>query len=170
MGSPASNYANTLPRSPRYESLDLWRCVACLAVVAFHSTAICYESSRSSDLPGLIVALTARGWMGVPIFFVISGYCISATIDAAKGKDRKGRNYFLRRFRRIYPPFWACVGATAAFWGVLAAFGQGRLITGTFGSVPMVPDLSQLTIRQWFGNLALAEMWRHNFDGVAGVM
>jgi len=170
MGSPTRYDENPLPRSPRYESLDLWRCVACLAVVAFHSTAICYESSRSSDLPGLIVALTARGWMGVPIFFVISGYCISATIDAAKFKDRRGRTYFLRRFRRIYPPFWACVGLTAVFWTILAALGQGHLITGTFGSVPMVPDFTRLTARQWGGNLALAEMWRHNFDGVPGVM
>ena len=108
--------------------------------------------------------------MGVPIFFVISGYCISATIDAAKSKDHRGRNYFLRRFRRIYLPFWACVGATAAFWAILAALGQGHLITGTYGSVPMVPDLSQLTIRQWMGNLALAEMWRGNFDGIPGIM
>ena len=158
------------PRSPRYDSLDMWRSVACLAVVAFHSTAICYESSQSPGWAGAIVALMARGWMGVPIFFVISGYCISAAVDVARIKRQGARTYFVRRFRRIYPPFWGCVGLTVAFWAMLAVLGQRHLITGVFGTFPMVPDITQLTARQWIGNLALAEMWRGNFDGVPGIL
>ena len=45
-------------------------------------------------------------WAGVPIFFVISGYCISATADSARRKGLPARTYFWRRFRRIFPPYW----------------------------------------------------------------
>lgn len=158
------------PRSPRYQSLDLWRCFACLAVVAFHATAICYASGRSNGPAGLIVALTARGWMGVPIFFVISGYCITAAIDSAKEKSGGGRTFFWRRFRRIYPPFWATLGFTYLFTGGLKILNLGHLVTGQFGHIPMIPEWSDLTLRNWVGNLALAEMWRHNIDGISGII
>ena len=158
------------PRSPRYQSLDLWRCFACLAVVAFHATAICYDSGHTNNLSGLLVAIMARGWMGVPIFFVISGYCITAAIDSAKGKTQGGRTFFWRRLRRIYPPFWATLGLTFLFVGGLRMLNLGYLVTGQFGHIPMIPEWSDLTLRNWVGNIALAEMWRHNIDGVSGVI
>src|SRR5579871_1551493 len=82
-------------RTSRYQSLDLWRGVACLMVVVFHS---------SFYLPPN--AIIERLWMGVPMFFVISGYCISATADKERRSARGVRSYFWRRFRRIFPPYW----------------------------------------------------------------
>lgn len=42
---------------------------------------------------------------GVPVFFVISGYLISASFE--RSKDIK--NYFTNRFLRIYPGLWSCI-------------------------------------------------------------
>ena len=82
---------NPLPRNPRYESLDAWRGVACLAVVLFHST-VCYVAtpelearvrSEGGSWADWAILATGRLWIGVPLFFVVSGYCIAAAGDSA---------------------------------------------------------------------------------------
>ncbi|MBK0380212.1 acyltransferase family protein [Mucilaginibacter segetis] len=42
---------------------------------------------------------------GVPIFFVISGYLISASFE----RNNSLRNYFRNRALRIYPGLWGCI-------------------------------------------------------------
>ena len=53
-----------------------------------------------------VLSVVALMWIGVPMFFVISGYCISAAIDSSRLKGSSLTTYFKRRFRRIYPPYW----------------------------------------------------------------
>lgn len=43
-----------------------------------------------------------HGWLGVPVFFVISGYCIIAS--AYHTQDTK--QFLIKRFFRIFPPYW----------------------------------------------------------------
>src|SRR5436853_2184504 len=104
------------PRAPRYHSLDHWRGLACLMIVLFHASIYLMASEDTSALKHLVTlqsrvatfavrAIHCLGW-GVPIFFVISGYCIAATVDSSRRKAKPARNFFARRFRRIYPPFW----------------------------------------------------------------
>src|SRR5437762_2479236 len=104
------------PRAPRYYTLDHWRGLACLMIVLFHAS-IYLVPSHDTSAPQEVVALQSRaatfavrainclGW-GVPIFFVISGYCIATTVDSSRRKANPARNFFARRFRRIFPPFW----------------------------------------------------------------
>ncbi len=47
------------------------------------------------------------GWMGVPLFFVISGFCIHAS--ALKNNELRVGRFFWRRFWRIYPPYLAAL-------------------------------------------------------------
>jgi peptidoglycan/LPS O-acetylase OafA/YrhL len=42
---------------------------------------------------------------GVPVFFVISGYLISASLERSKNI----KNYLTNRFLRICPGFWTCI-------------------------------------------------------------
>ena len=65
--------------------------IACLAVVVFHSTqyAVTVDNDqglRAASLDRWLAAITARMWIGVPMFFVISGYCISATADSSRAQ------------------------------------------------------------------------------------
>ena len=67
-----------MPRQPRYDSLDLWRGIACLFVVVFHSTNgyILAGSTPQESLSGLLadrlLTFISHLWIGVPMFFVVS--------------------------------------------------------------------------------------------------
>jgi peptidoglycan/LPS O-acetylase OafA/YrhL len=77
--------------------IDGLRAVAVLSVVIHHL--------RASWLPG--------GYVGVDIFFVISGYLITAQIHAAIGRGTFSvKGFYQRRINRIVPALLVVVGAT----------------------------------------------------------
>lgn len=81
-----------------YAGLDVVRFVAALLVALFHLSA----SNWGDDRPfPEIDWLTGAGWVGVPIFFVISGFVISLS---ATGKSV--REFVWGRALRLYPAAW----------------------------------------------------------------
>jgi peptidoglycan/LPS O-acetylase OafA/YrhL len=104
MSSPTRSPPLPIPRSPRYAALDFWRGLACLFVVVLHSAHYVYEALPTIDPVGKVILLIiSKMGVGVPMFFVISGYCIAATCDSARRKQYSPGSYFYRRFRRILP-------------------------------------------------------------------
>ena len=158
------------PRSPRYLTLDHWRGIACLLVVLFHSSGVAFLSMEAqgtapqqAGLAGLALSITRIGWIGVPFFFVISGYAISATADSS----RRGRGgpvgYFKRRFRRIYPPFWAMlVLQVVIVWAVDVFLFRGLLTS----SIAPIERPWRFDLQQWFGNITLTESWLYHLPAV----
>jgi peptidoglycan/LPS O-acetylase OafA/YrhL len=65
--------------------------------------------------------LAAIGDLGVPVFFVISGFCIYASALNTIATGRSTRSFISRRLKRIYPPFWAAVLVTLAVPFAVAA-------------------------------------------------
>ncbi len=146
-----------LPR--RFESLDIWRGLACLGVVIFHAFMPSPEALSQSGLwPGfgrLVHGWTCRMWVGVPIFFVISGYCIAAAVDSHRARKRPLHEFFTRRLRRIYVPYLAALALTAGVvWACDLASAQHRL------SALDMPHPTQLSLANWLGNLTLTETLR----------
>jgi peptidoglycan/LPS O-acetylase OafA/YrhL len=155
------------PRSPRYRTLDHWRGIACLLVVIFHSSGVAFltmeQSGRTPSaegLGGLLLTLTRIGWIGVPFFFVISGYAISATADAHRRKAHGALEFFRRRIRRIYPPYWAMLACQVVLvFAVDVLLRPGLLTT----SIAPIARPWELEPGQWLGNLTLTETWRASF-------
>jgi len=80
------------------EDIDWLRAIAVLAVVAFHF-----------ETPGVF-----GGFVGVDIFFVISGYLITAIIaDELKRDAFSFGRFYERRVRRLLPALYAMVALTA---------------------------------------------------------
>ncbi|MGH1575118.1 acyltransferase family protein [Methylobacterium sp. P31] len=85
----------------RAPGLDLLRAIAILWVMWHHAMA--YHSGSSQN------PVAQLGWMGVDLFFVLSGYLIGAQIIELHGKNQKfGYLYFYRRRAyRIIPAYIA---------------------------------------------------------------
>ncbi|MGZ8162846.1 MAG: acyltransferase family protein [Methylobacter sp.] len=93
---------------PQYRpDIDGLRAVAILSVVGFHAA------------PGMV----AGGFIGVDIFFVISGFLISTIIFSSLGRDRFSLvEFYVRRIRRIFPALILVLTACLAFgWYALLA-------------------------------------------------
>jgi peptidoglycan/LPS O-acetylase OafA/YrhL len=92
--------------------LDYIRGVAILAVFVYHAISPTeprflelkwHGWFRDFNAPFLSVFPATLGWVGVAIFFVVSGFCIHLSHE--KSRDKDFGVFFLRRFFRIYPPY-----------------------------------------------------------------
>jgi peptidoglycan/LPS O-acetylase OafA/YrhL len=150
-------------KSSRYDALDMWRGVACVLVLINHSVFYKPELVRTAHLfasvDGVVAAIATRLWAGVPLFFVISGYCISATIDSHRRKNGGVGAYFFKRFRRIFPPYWATLAGAALLIGVGDLVLRGAIVSG--GALRPW----WFSGWQWAGSMTLTEIWRWHLIG-----
>ncbi|WP_380278741.1 acyltransferase family protein [Kitasatospora purpeofusca] len=94
---------------PRLYALDGMRLFAALSVVSFHWAAYVdvsgvWEGVTPKDALPLLNRVAAYGWLGVELFFVISGFVICMS---CWGK-RPGE-FFVSRVVRLYPGYWVGV-------------------------------------------------------------
>ena len=85
----------------RNNAIDGLRAVAVIAVILYH----------------LSVSLLPHGFLGVDIFFVISGYVVCSSL-LRRPKESLGRffaGFYSRRILRIYPALIACLLVTGLF-------------------------------------------------------
>lgn len=155
-------------RVPRYRSVDAWRGIACLMIVVFHQTTLLTRWGQDQTFMAtaglatkIFLGVAALMNLGVPMFFVISGYCVTASADNLRGEGGDLKTFFWRRFHRIFPPYWAAVGLLLLLYVVSSRFGHplydGRL------DPTNVPG--KLTAWNWLGTLTLTEGWRHHLIG-----
>ncbi|MDA7936978.1 acyltransferase [bacterium] len=126
----------------KYFSLDLFRGFAALWVFAFHYGFSAEFKSVFSELTTFL----NNGHLGVPIFFVISGYCITASARSAISKDTPTKTFVFRRLRRIYPTFWFSILAVITIPFVMTLLSY--LKTGDF-LLPAREDWGFLNFDFW---------------------
>lgn len=94
----------------RFNEIDLLRGIACIAVVLFHYLS---RAPLAGWMPGALHqvsnALAQYGYLGVHLFFMISGFVI---LLSARGASP--RSFVASRISRLYPAFWAAASLTAA--------------------------------------------------------
>ncbi|MFA4943135.1 MAG: acyltransferase [Lentisphaeria bacterium] len=95
--------------STRYLALDAMRFFAALAVMLFHYR-LCYNESQE-------FSIFRYGYLGVNVFFMISGFVISFSADG-----KTWREFVASRFCRLYPAFWIC--CTISWLGLHVIFSR----------------------------------------------
>jgi peptidoglycan/LPS O-acetylase OafA/YrhL len=93
----------------RLPELDLLRFIAAASVVLYHAAH--WPAQR------LLPKVSIYGFMGVPLFFTISGFVILMTAE-----NRNGIQFINSRISRLYPSFWICVLLSSV---ALATLGEG---------------------------------------------
>jgi peptidoglycan/LPS O-acetylase OafA/YrhL len=91
-------------RNRHFEEIDGLRGVAILMVVAYHY-GLEYSGTGVLRTSGL-VALSHAGWMGVDLFFVLSGFLITSILQETRTSPHYFRNFLARRFLRIWPLYY----------------------------------------------------------------
>jgi peptidoglycan/LPS O-acetylase OafA/YrhL len=118
----------------RVEALDLLRLVAVLGVVLYHFG---FWGPASHGVPQValpwLTPIAKYGFLGVPAFFVISGFVIAYS---AEGRTATG--FAIARFSRIYPTFVFCMTLTC------------------LAIVLLGPPHFEASFRQWLANLFIA--------------
>ena len=99
----ASSSHRSLPYKP---ALDGLRAIAVLSVILYHA--------RASWMPG--------GFLGVDIFFVLSGYLITSLLrlELIETATIRLREFWGRRLRRLLPALLALLTAVVAYGAMFA--------------------------------------------------
>jgi peptidoglycan/LPS O-acetylase OafA/YrhL len=83
-------------------ALDGVRGLAILMVMCAHFI----ESSAHTWTDKLILKPINAGWVGVDLFFVLSGYLITGILVDSRGRSRYFSSFYARRFLRIFPLYY----------------------------------------------------------------
>jgi peptidoglycan/LPS O-acetylase OafA/YrhL len=151
--APSSHRLGYMP------ALDGLRAVAVIAVLLYHS----YDLS-----------FFRGGFLGVDVFFVLSGYLITCVLVAgyrSEGRIRLG-NFWLRRARRLFPALFLVLGVTCAYTAIflpeeaaqlrgdaLAALGYVTNWHLTFGSQSYFETIGRPSLVQHMWSLAVEEQF-----------
>jgi len=99
-------------------SLDVVRGIAILLVLVFHFRL----PVGIAAIDAMVQPLFAVGWIGVDLFFVLSGFLVGGIIlrgaAAPAGIDR--RTFFARRILRLWPVLWIYLATMLAIGGATA--------------------------------------------------
>jgi peptidoglycan/LPS O-acetylase OafA/YrhL len=130
--------------------LDIVRCMAALYVMLYHYGGWIWAGD---NLPGLIGAqdhwmapFSWPGWVGVEIFFVLSGFVIAYS---AQGNTASG--FAKRRIIRLYPTAWICASITFVTVGL---FEGSKYWWSGLGAL-----VHTIAIAPWTGNWIDASFW-----------
>ena len=85
----------------RIPQLDAVRGVAILVVMA-HNISLKYPVFHSQQI-------FKNGWMGVDLFFVLSGFLITGILIDTKSSEGYFKNFYVRRCLRIWPLYYSLI-------------------------------------------------------------
>ena len=87
--------------------LDALRGIAVLAVVMYHGLYWWLPPAKSiSRAARLLAMLASPGWVGVNLFFVLSGFLITGILLESRGSSNYWRSFYTRRVLRIFPLYF----------------------------------------------------------------
>ena len=135
--SPKTTESSCNPSHPRRyrQEIDGLRAIAVIAVILNHL--------HEAWLPG--------GFLGVDVFFVISGYVITASIEERADTPLIPflSAFYRRRIQRLAPALICCIAITGVLTCLLVNTPETSLITGATAVAPVISDVSGvLTNRQ----------------------
>jgi peptidoglycan/LPS O-acetylase OafA/YrhL len=124
-----------LPSQNRIVELDGLRGIAILLVMSFH-----YINNQLLNslhpLGKALCKITSFGWVGVDLFFVLSGFLIGSILIRTKGSKKFFSTFYIRRLVRIVPNYYLLL-ILFVFVQSLPYFSENYMLTGN-QTIPIV--------------------------------
>jgi peptidoglycan/LPS O-acetylase OafA/YrhL len=135
----------------RYPVLDALRAVAILLVLARH-WAVASLGAYGSVPGGPLAVLAANGWIGVDLFFVLSGFLIGSHFAGPHARplsESTVQDFYRRRAFRTLPLYWGVILLCwlSAPWTLAPAFSPLSLLT------------HMLFLQDYFGSDVMVTLW-----------
>ena len=136
--TPPLSLDSAAPALPYLGGVDGLRAISVLAVIGFHA-----------ELGGL-----KGGFLGVEVFFVISGYLITSLLVTERRRDGRIslREFWLRRARRLLPALYLLLAGVIVLAAVFASDAMSELRRDTAAALLYVSNWVQI-----FGHQSYAE-------------
>ena len=154
MRSSDTDPAHPVTPQARLPTLDGLRAIAVLLVVPHNLNLMV----TSGGVAHVFIAALYRGWIGVQLFFVLSGFLITGILLDARDSPDYYRSFFVRRVLRIFPLYYATL---VVLFVLLPALG---LLPASFKRDPMVELSLWAYFSNWYGAIhqgpdAVSHFW-----------
>jgi peptidoglycan/LPS O-acetylase OafA/YrhL len=123
---------------PVMPELDAIRGIAVVGVLLLHAFSWQYAGLHFGTLARIFLVATQPGWLGVNLFFVLSGFLITGILIDSKENPHFYRSFYTRRALRILPAYYSLLilllllrSASAGFVGL--SFVYLANVTNLFG-------------------------------------
>lgn len=140
IGTPTGSVESTRPSAAKAErlklrvaELDVLRFAAAVAVMLYHFTYQLAQPGGPQDFFPTMGRVTLHGYLGVNLFFMISGFVILWS-----ARDRRPSEFVVSRMARLYPEYWiGVILSSIAF----ASLGMNITLPMVAANLTMVPGL-----------------------------
>lgn len=112
-------------RNEKMLLIQVLRGFAAIIVLLHHGVSI--MANDKLHIPNTVLS---AGWVGVDLFFVLSGFIIFYTSRELFGKKQKLKSFLLKRFVRIYPIYWIVTIGALILFTVTGTGGASRFEIG----------------------------------------
>src|SRR5664279_1989098 len=116
----------------RVADLDGVRAIAIWMVLLLH-VLIAFPNvpGALAFIPSPILLVLSHGWLGVDLFFMLSGFLITGILIGSRHRSHYFRNFYIRRVLRIMPLYFA----TVIVWSILyRGYGSYFMLSSVFGA------------------------------------
>lgn len=114
----------------RVADLDGIRAIAIWMVMLMH---VYYAFPNSpgalSFVPNAVMQIVGHGWLGVDLFFLLSGFLITGILLGSKDRPHYFRNFYVRRVLRIMPVYFVVILVWSFFY---RGYGRYFLLSSVF--------------------------------------
>ncbi|MEZ4318011.1 MAG: acyltransferase [Myxococcota bacterium] len=98
------------PEESRYiPAFDGVRAIAVLLVIWRHTVPLFGMGRLPPEYLGPVSVYARAGWVGVDVFFTLSGFLITGILLRTLGEPGYFRSFYIRRFLRIFPLYYGLI-------------------------------------------------------------